>query len=195
MAFCGPNRVPSASSVIGGTKTAEIQRKSKKSRLSRAKCHYSVQRIDLLSGGDSAQHVGVHDGACAVQKRRPQKGRQNVVVILLRSKGVNRLASHFIAHFACQSSDRALHCAVNVSMKWLPNTQCNLRVTEMSQSLRSAVNCPAEEPVKALLHCTTKQHTRCAAKWRVKCTAKCHRAWSCSTTTPPRRPNGDVDLA
>ena len=41
-------------------------------------------------------------------------------------------------------------------MEWLPNTQCNLRVNEMSQTPRSAVNCTAEEPVKALLQSTAK---------------------------------------
>ena len=117
-----------------------------------------MQQIGLLSGGDSAQYVGRDNGACVAQKRRLQKGRQNDGVILLHSKGVNRMTSHFAAQFACQSSDRAFDCAVNVSMKWLPITQCNLRVNEMSQTLRSAVNCAAEEQVKAPLHRTTKQH-------------------------------------
>ena len=47
------------------------------------------------------QRVGVYDGACAAQKRRPQKGLQNDGVILLRSKGVNRMTSHFTAQFTC----------------------------------------------------------------------------------------------
>ena len=95
--------VQGAVGVVGHLRyeTAEIRRKSKKSRLSGAKCHYVAQRIGRLSGGDIAQRVGVYDGACAAQQTCQHTDLQNVVVILLRIKGVNRMTNHFTAQFTC----------------------------------------------------------------------------------------------